>query len=100
MKRIKKIFTTGITISILLLLIGGVYAEDDAMIAPDTSIEDTNNSNTIENVTLEEGGAVSTENITLEDEGIISTEKKSSPGFGSIVTLIMFLSVIIMARRR
>ena len=105
MKKIRK--KIGITVSILLVIIGSVYAENGTVPpnlpiedAPNISIGDINGSSAKEDIALEEG-VVYKENITgtFGEEGGI-TEKKSIPGFGFIVTVIMFLSVVIITRRR
>ncbi len=102
----------GILISILLLLIGNVSAEDNR---PDVAVEDSVNktSNDTQNssestesivvITGEDANESSViEDIVLEDVQITQTEKKSSPGFGSMMTMTVFLSmaiIVIMIRR-
>lgn len=100
MKKIKK--KIGITVSILLLIIGSVYAknstEDSNVPTEDTqniSIGDINGSNAKEDIAIEEGGVLY-KNIT---EGG-ATEKKPSPGFGAIISVTMLVSAIIVIMRR
>lgn len=116
MKKIKKkIGKIGITVSILLLIIGSVYAknstEDSSNVltentpnisigdTPNISIGDINGSNAKEDIALEEGGVLD-KNITGNSFEEGGTEKKPSPGFGSIITVIIFLSAIVIIRRR
>lgn len=98
----------GIAVSILLLLIGSVYARNSIEESPNTSIGDLPNIS-IENMSdsntteiLEEGGVVykenNTENIFAEGE-TTSTEKKSSPGFGSIITMIILSVIVVIIKR-
>lgn len=121
----------GITIGILLLLIGGTYAEDNipSVVAEDnisniiaednTSIaredfahrlsNDTNTStNYVGNVTTTvdkdtNGPSMkedTKEDIAFGDTETIPVEKKSSPGFGIAITMIVFLSLVVIMIRR
>lgn len=87
----------GILVSIILLLIGNVYAEDDAsgLVREDfihRISNDTINGSVDEldtNATLINGS--DDMNVTEDLEDI---ENKSSPGFGSAITMIIFLLII------
>ena len=104
---------------ILLLLIGGTYAKyniSDIAAEDNTSIDNTSivrkdfehklsNESKYTNTSTDYIGNVDV--TAIEDTNrsnateTIPTEKKSSPGFGSIVTTIAFLSlVVVMTRRR
>ena len=104
MKKIRK--KIGIIVSILLLIIGGVYAENSTEDSSNVSIEDTpnisigdiNGSSAKEDIALEEGGVYKNITGTPSEERV--TEKKPAPGFGYIITVIMFLSALIVIIRR
>lgn len=109
----------GAAVSILLLLIGGTYAGDnisDTAAGDNTSIvrkdfehrlsNDTNTStdyinNGVDVIVGEDTNrsSVKEKNVVFGDAEAIQTEKKSSPGFGPIATMIVFLSLVVMIRR-
>ncbi len=99
----------GTLISILLLLIGNVSAEDNVS---DITVEDpvnkmyndTQNSSvgteSIVVMTEEDiNGSSDVENIIFEDVQETQAGKRSSPGFESMMVMIAFLSAIIIAVR-
>lgn len=92
------IITIGTLISILLLLIGNVSAEDNQS---DMTVEDS--ANKISNDSTESIVVITGEDINgaIEDSVFeTQTEKKPSPGFESIAVMITFLSAVIIVRRR
>ena len=93
--------TIGTLISILLLLIGNVSAEDNAS---DITVEDPVNNSSVGTesivvITGEDINGSAIEDTVFEDVQETQTEKKSSPGFESMMIVIAFLSVIIVIRR-
>lgn len=97
----------GILISILLLLIGNVSAEDNQ---PDMTVEDSvdkmsdDNSSTgvdsIAEMTEEDmNGSSTIEDIVFEDVQETQTKKMPSPGFESMITIVAFLSTVIIVMR-
>lgn len=104
------IITIGTLISILLLLIGNVSAEDNQS---DMTVEDSvnkmsndtqNSSTSTESIVVmteeDMNGSSAIEDIVFEDMQETQTEKKPSPGFESIAVMIAFLSAVIIVTRR
>ncbi len=99
--------TIGTLVSILLLLIGNVSAEDNRS---DMTVEDSVNkmSDDIQNSSTESivvmteedmNGSSTIEDIVFEDVQETQTEKKPSPGFESMVAMVAFLSAVIIVIR-
>ena len=96
----------GILISILLLLIGNVSAKDNVTVegSVDKMSRDIQNSSegteSIAVITGEDTNESSAiEDVVFEDVQVTQTGKKSSPGFESMVTMVAFLSAVIIVIR-
>lgn len=87
-----------IMVSILLLLIGNVNAENNT-VSNDTSNTSIDYTDVESMINEDIGSSKETENVVIENGDITPMEKKSSPGFELTIVIIMFLFVIIGRRR-
>lgn len=89
----------GTLISILLLLIGNVSAEDNVNKMSNDTQNSSEGTESIVVITGEDINGTIEEDSAFEDVQKTQTEKKPSPGFESMVVMIAFLSAVIIVIR-